>query len=152
VIVGRGDPRLAVYTEALHARTARLGLGEAVVFTGGVSLAALRAYYQAAHLFVITSRHEGFCVPLVEAMALGVPVLALGSTAVPGTVGDAGLVWQEDDPQLLAESMHRLVTDREAAAVLGARGCRRYHDHFTNARIEHRFLAALGRLCGTGRI
>jgi glycosyltransferase involved in cell wall biosynthesis len=152
LIVGKGDPRLEVYTEALRARAAGLGLGEAVVFTGGVSLAALRAYYQAAHLFVITSRHEGFCVPLVEAMALGVPVLALGSTAVPGTVGDAGVVWQEDDPRLLAESMHRLVADREAAAALGARGRRRYHDHFTNGRIEFRFLAALGRLGGSGRI
>ncbi len=152
VIVGRGDPRLGVYTEALRSHTARLGLAEAVVFTGGVSLAALRAYYQAAHLFVITSRHEGFCVPLVEAMALGVPVLALGAAAVPGTVADAGLVWHEDDPRLLAESMHRLVTDREAAAALGARGRRRYHDHFTNGRIELRFLAALGRLCGSERI
>jgi glycosyltransferase involved in cell wall biosynthesis len=152
LIVGRGDARLSVYSEALRALTTRLELEDSVLFTGGVPLAALRAYYQAAHVFVITSRHEGFCVPVVEAMALGVPVLALGSTAVPGTVGDAGVVWQEDDAGLLAESMHRLVTDREAAEALGIRGRRRYADHFTNGRIEARFLATLGRLCGSNRI
>ena len=151
-IVGKGDERLAVYTDALRARVRGLGLEGAVVFTGGVSAAALKTYYQSAHAFVITSRHEGFCVPLVEAMALGTPVLALGAAAVPGTVGEAGLVWEEDDPELLAESMHRLVTDRAAAAALGARGRRRYEQHFTNTQIEQRFLGALHRLGATARI
>jgi glycosyltransferase involved in cell wall biosynthesis len=148
VIVGKGDERLAVYTEALRARVAALGLAEAVAFTGGVSPAALKTYYQTATAFVLTSRHEGFCVPLVEAMALGTPVLALGAAAVPGTVGDAGLVWEEYDPELLAESMHRLATDPQAAAALGARGRRRYAEHFTNGQIERLFLAALDGLCG----
>jgi glycosyltransferase involved in cell wall biosynthesis len=152
VIVGKGDERLAVYTDALRARVAALGLAEAVRFTGGVSPAALKTYYQTAAAFVLTSRHEGFCVPLVEAMALGTPVIALGAAAVPGTAGDAGLVWEGGDPGLLAESMHRLVTDRHAAAALGARGRRRYAEHFTNEQIERRFLSALEGLCGLGRI
>jgi glycosyltransferase involved in cell wall biosynthesis len=79
-------------------------------------------------------------------MALGVPVLALGTTAVPGTVGAAGLVWEDGDPELLAESMHRLVADRRAAAALGARGRRRYLQHFTTDHIERRFLQALDGL------
>jgi glycosyltransferase involved in cell wall biosynthesis len=150
LLVGKADERLAVYAEALRARAAALGLGKAVVFVGGVSPAALKAHYQAAHLFVTASRHEGFCVPVVEAMALGVPVLALGTTALPGTVGEAGLVWEEGDPELLAESMHRLVTDRQAASALGARGRRRYQEHFTNEHVERRFLGALEGLLGEG--
>jgi glycosyltransferase involved in cell wall biosynthesis len=150
-IVGKGDERLAVYTDALRARVRALGLEESVVFTGGVSAAALKTYYQTAFAFVITSRHEGFCVPLVEAMALGTPVLAVGAAAVPATVGDAGLVWEESDPQLLAASMHRLATDRALAAALGARGRRRFAQHFTNAQVEQSFLDALHRLCGLER-
>src|SRR5205085_714425 len=74
-----------------------LGLKDAVVFTGGASDEELKAYYRTASVFAITSRHEGFCVPVVEAMALEVPVIALGTTAVPGTVGGAGLVWDESE-------------------------------------------------------
>jgi glycosyltransferase involved in cell wall biosynthesis len=151
-IVGKGDERLAVYTDALRARVCALGLEESVVFTGGVSAAALKTYYQTASAFVITSRHEGFCVPLVEAMALGTPVLAVGAAAVPGTVGHAGLVWEESDPELLAASMRRLAADRELAAALGARGRRRYEQHFTNAQIERCFLSALHGLCGLERV
>ncbi len=146
VIVGRADERLAVYAEGLRAWTARLGLGEAVVFAGGVSLAALRAYYETAHAFAITSAHEGFCVPLIEAMALGRPVIALGTTAVPATVGSAGLVWDEYDASVLAESIHRVATDGAIAVALGERGRCRYLEQFTNEQIERQFLGALGRL------
>jgi glycosyltransferase involved in cell wall biosynthesis len=152
IIVGKGDERLVVYTEALRARVAALGLTETVVFTGSVSAAALKTYYQTAAAFVLTSRHEGFCVPLVEAMALGTPVLAVGAAAVPATVGDAGLVWEECDPGLLAESMHRLVSDRQAAAALGARGRVRYEQRFSNEQIERHFVGALEGLCGLERI
>ena len=58
----------------------------------------------------------------------------------------------EYDAGLLAESMHRLATDRQAAAALGARGCMRYAQRFTNEQIERRFLGALEELCGLGRI
>jgi glycosyltransferase involved in cell wall biosynthesis len=146
IVVGKGDERLAVYTEALRARAARLGLGDAVVFTGGVSEAALRAYYETAAVFAIASAHEGFCVPLVEAMALGVPVIALGSTAVPDTVGGAGLVWEEPDADLLAESIHAVVTDEPARCALARAGRRRYEQHYRNDAIARQLLGALDGL------
>ena len=59
---------------------------------GSVSGAELEAYFQAADVFVMASDHEGFCVPLAEAMGHGVPIVAYGVTAVPETVGGAGLV------------------------------------------------------------
>ena len=58
----------------------------------------LLAHYRAADVFVSLSEHEGFCVPLVEAMHFGVPTVAFASTAVPETVGDATLLLADKDP------------------------------------------------------
>jgi glycosyltransferase involved in cell wall biosynthesis len=146
IVVGKGDERLAVYTEALRARAAALGLGDAVVFTGSVPEAALRAYYEASAVFAIASAHEGFCVPLVEAMALGVPVIALGTTAVPDTVGGAGLVWEEPEADLLAESIHAVVTDTAARGALARAGRHRYEQRYRNDAIARQLLGALDGL------
>jgi glycosyltransferase involved in cell wall biosynthesis len=103
----------------------------------------LKGYYQTASAFVVASEHEGFCVPVVEAMALGVPVIGYGSTAVPHTVGDAALVWDEPDPFLLAQSLDAVLRDAETRRRLTERGRRRYHNLFDNRRIERDFLHAL---------
>jgi len=94
-------------------------------------------------VFATASEHEGFCVPLVEAMAMNVPIVAYSSSAIPETVGDAGLVWRERDPLLLAESINTFVKDEAAAATLGRIGRRRYEQFFTNERIEAQFMKAL---------
>jgi glycosyltransferase involved in cell wall biosynthesis len=143
LIVGKEDPRLGLYSRALRLRILELGITHAVVFTGPASNAALKSYYLSADAFVITSQHEGFCVPLIEAMAMKVPIVALGSSAVPATVGDAGLVWEEANPALFAESIHRIVVDDEVRTTLGELGRQRYRQHFTNERIEDRLLHAL---------
>src|SRR5207248_932790 len=101
---------------------------------------ALKTYYLLADVFVTTSEHEGFCVPLVEAMAMKVPVVAYGSSAVPGTVGEAGIVWDEPDPDLLACSIHRVVADQQAAAALALLGRTRYESRFAREKIEDRFV------------
>jgi glycosyltransferase involved in cell wall biosynthesis len=95
---------------------------------------------------MMTSEHEGFCVPIVEAMAMRVPVVAFGSSAVPGTVGRAGIVWDEPDPELLAGSLDRMVSDTETSATLGKMGRERYESRFTREKIESRFMRALGHL------
>ncbi len=69
-----------------------------VTLTGGVSPAELAAYYRAADVFVVCSEHEGFCVPLLEAMHHGVPIVAFASTAVPETLGDAGPAARRQGP------------------------------------------------------
>ena len=61
-------------------------------FTGPVPNADLAAFYRHADVYISLSEHEGFCVPLLEAMAAGVPVLAYGAAAVPETMGGAGVV------------------------------------------------------------
>jgi L-malate glycosyltransferase len=90
-----------------------------VVFTGHVDHGDLLAYYAASHVFVSMSEHEGFGVPLVEAMLMGVPVLAHRAAAVPFTLGQAGVQFDEKRVDEVAEMAHLLATDaRLRAAVL----------------------------------
>src|SRR5260370_2708634 len=140
IIVGKEEVRLAKYATLLRAMARRLELQEDVIFTGEVSDRALRAYYAAAHVFMITSEHEGFCVPLVEAMAMKIPIVAYASTAIPETVGTAGLVWEERNPYLLAESVNSIVRDDSLDKGLSTMGCLRYQKLFTNPRPENPFL------------
>jgi glycosyltransferase involved in cell wall biosynthesis len=143
MIVGKHETRLAKYSAALRALIKRLNLEHAVSFAGEVSDNALKAYYSLAHLFVTTSKHEGFCVPLVEAMAMKVPIVAYGSSAIPETVGPAGIVWDQRNPYLLAESINAIVSDTTLGSGLSALGWRRYQDLFTNEQIRKQFLSTL---------
>jgi glycosyltransferase involved in cell wall biosynthesis len=146
LLVGREDPTLVGYSNRLREQAGRLGVADRVVFVNGVSESELRAYYEAAAALVVASEHEGFCVPVVEAMALGLPVVAYGAAAVPDTVGDAGLVWPEPDPYLLAASVARLAAQPAARAALADRGRRRFRELFGNDRIAEGLRASLGGL------
>jgi glycosyltransferase involved in cell wall biosynthesis len=147
ILVGRQDPTLAPYTNGLRDQAMRLGVQDRVLFVNGASEEELRAYYESAHVFVVASEHEGFCVPVVEAMALGVPVVAYGTCAVPDTVGAAGIVWDDFDPFLLAEACAAAAHDARIRSLLIERGRQRFLDHFSNAAIERDFLRAVGNLC-----
>jgi glycosyltransferase involved in cell wall biosynthesis len=146
MIVGKGGEGLTPYSRLLHRAVHSLGLKDAVIFSGGVSDEELKAYYVLADVFVTVSEHEGFCVPLVEAMSMKLPIAAFASTAIPETLGDAGLTWPERDPFLIAESINLILRDNSVRAGLGLRGLRRYEARFTNQRIENTFLSALANL------
>ncbi len=88
------------YTKALQDFVHDLGLSAAVRLPGEVSDAALAAYFGAADVYLSLSAHEGFGVPLVEAMVAGVPVVTRGAGAVADTVADAALVLAAADPVL----------------------------------------------------
>jgi glycosyltransferase involved in cell wall biosynthesis len=143
LLVGPAEHKLLSYSNQLREQASRLGVLEHVFFIDSVTEAELKAYYQRASVFVLASEHEGFCVPLVEAMALQVPIVAYGTTAVPHTVGDAGLVWDEPDPFLFAQSIDTVVRDASVRRSLTERSRRRYQQLFTNQRIERDFLHAL---------
>ena len=98
------------YRGYLEALVARLGLTD-VHFVGHVSKAELVALYQCADLFLCMSEHEGFGVPLIEAMHFGVPVVAYSSTAVPETMGDAGVQIVRKDFANVAELLGMLLED-----------------------------------------
>ena len=94
----------------------RLGV-QNVVFAGQPSHEqGFGGYYAAADLFASASEHEGFGVPLVEAMAFGLPVVARNSAGVSDAVGDGGLLIDRPEPEALAEGARIMLTDAEARA------------------------------------
>jgi glycosyltransferase involved in cell wall biosynthesis len=105
----RGQER---YMRRLREMVERFRLDE-VVFTGLVDEDDLRAYYAAADLFLCLSEHEGFCVPLVEAMDSGVPVLAYDAGAVAETLAGGGVLLKEKRPEMVAELIHAVLTQPE---------------------------------------
>jgi glycosyltransferase involved in cell wall biosynthesis len=120
-----GVDRFQKYSTALRAMARTLGLRDPQ-FTGRVTDAELSALYLRARVFLTLSEHEGFCVPAVEAMATGVPVVASRRAAIPSTVADAGiLVDDPDDPMLVAGVVQRVLTDAALRRVLLGRGMSR---------------------------
>jgi glycosyltransferase involved in cell wall biosynthesis len=116
------------YRSALEKLVSALGLRGSVFITGGVSAGALAAYYRAADVFVCLSEHEGFCVPLLEAMANRVPVVALAAAAVPETLGDGGLLLPTKEPAVVAAAVRRVVSDDAVRGALIDAGTRRLAD------------------------
>src|SRR5947209_6324371 len=103
------DPYLAHINNTIQ----WLGLNESGILPGPVTEAELAAYYRSSDLFCSMSEHEGFCVPLVEAMWFDLPVIAFRSSAIPETLGDAALMFTiKDDFPKIAAFMHALVEDR----------------------------------------
>jgi glycosyltransferase involved in cell wall biosynthesis len=114
LIVGaqRGFER---YLASLHQLAASLGASN-VEFIGHVSDEELVAFYEVADLFLCASEHEGFCVPLVEAFYMGVPVLAYAATAVPATMDGAGVLFETKEPLEVARLIDAIVADRDLQA------------------------------------
>lgn len=143
VIAGKRDPALDAYNRRLVSAAQTTGLTSNIWWLENLSEAELRACYDAADLFVLPSDHEGFSVPLVEAMALGAPILAHTAAAAPETLGDAGLSLDAGDPALWAAAIARLQTDAGLRAELSRRGRERYATAFAADAITKRFLSAL---------
>jgi glycosyltransferase involved in cell wall biosynthesis len=106
------------YLNWLNRLAGRLGLSEAVTIAGHVSQQEMITTYRAADLFVSMSEHEGFGKPLIESMYFDVPVLAYGVTAVPSTLGDAGILFARKDYEALAELCGLLLSDQDLRAQI----------------------------------
>lgn len=106
------------YREALEAFAAKLGVAGAVVFAGQVADEDRDRWYRQAGAYLCTSEHEGFCAPLVEALAHGVPIVARAAAAVPETVGSAGLLLPGPNAPLVAEALNAVLTDGAVREVL----------------------------------
>jgi glycosyltransferase involved in cell wall biosynthesis len=117
-----GSEAAASYSDALYGLVDDLGLTTAVTFSGAVSDAELAAYYDDADAFVCLSQHEGFCVPVLEAMRHDVPVVALAAGAVPDTAADAAVLLEDGAPHQVAAAVHTLLGDEAFRAGLVAAG------------------------------
>jgi glycosyltransferase involved in cell wall biosynthesis len=111
VLVGSGDTAPDYRTE-LEALTGVLGVSHDVLMPGAVGpREGLGGYYRAADLFLCMSEHEGFCIPLVEAMAFDLPVVAYRSTGIPFAMGGAGVMVNSKRYDLIAQLIDMLVQD-----------------------------------------
>ncbi len=106
-----GSDRLVSYRQALAELAAELGLAEQVQFSGRVSAAQFKTYYECADLYVTASRHEGFCVPLIESMYFNAPILARDAAAIPETLGDAGILFTDLGYAEAAQMAHIMISD-----------------------------------------
>ena len=98
------------YSEKLKEYAKKLDLKN-VIFTGHTRFDEILAYYKISDLFLCMSEHEGFCVPLVEAMFFDLPIVAYASSAIPWTLGGSGFLLNEKTPALTAGVMNAILTD-----------------------------------------
>jgi glycosyltransferase involved in cell wall biosynthesis len=142
IFVGRDDAVPSYYAQVRALVDEFQMLPDRFWFTGAVSDEDLGAFYRWADVYVSLSEHEGFCVPLVEAMAADVPVLAYAAGAVPETLGGAGVLFSPKDLEYAAELLGMLVYDRNVRRAV-IEGQRRRLQDFAPERIEAQLMTAL---------
>jgi glycosyltransferase involved in cell wall biosynthesis len=145
IFVGRYDGVPSYYAQIRALVHEYKMLPDRFWFTGPVPDEDLGAFYRWADVYVSLSEHEGFCVPLIEAMAADVPVLAYAAGAVPETLGGAGMLFSPKDLEHAAELMGMLVYDRSVrlAVIQGQR--QRLRD-FAPDKIAERLEAVLSEV------
>jgi glycosyltransferase involved in cell wall biosynthesis len=142
IFVGRTDAVPTYYSTIRALISEYQMLNERFIFTGPVPDEDLAVYYRKAAVYVSLSEHEGFCAPLVEAMATGVPVLAYAAAAVPETLGGAGVQFAPKDLEMAAELMGALAFDDDLRADVLA-GQRQRLAAFGDARVQRSLQAAV---------
>lgn len=107
-----GNPTgMEAYVDDLNQYAAKLDVQEHIFFSGHIRFPEILAYYRLADVFVCMSAHEGFCVPLAEAMEFGIPIVAYDSSAIAETLGKGGILLDNTDPYLAAGVINRIVED-----------------------------------------
>lgn len=135
----RDDP----YVQMLHRIVEELGLADAVRFAGHYGAAeGLAAFYELADIYISMSEHEGFCVPLIEAMHFNVPVLAYASSGVPLTMGGSGALVTRKDHALIAEVANEILTNQELRQEILKRQATRVNE-WAPEKNRERLLACL---------
>ena len=126
------------YYERLQKYANALGIGDDVIFPGHIKFSEILAYYRLADAFVCMSEHEGFCVPLVEAMFFDVPVIAYDTSTISDTLGGSGVLLDNNDPIFAAAVIDRVLTDEKLRESI-IEGQRRRLEDFSYERIKATF-------------
>jgi glycosyltransferase involved in cell wall biosynthesis len=121
-----GSPTEPSYAAALRRYAAELGMAEAVEFVSGITDDELAAHYRSADVLVMLSDHEGFGVPLVEAMGHGLPVVAFDAGAVSEVLGGAGVLLARKNPRHVASEVARILADPAEVERLRRAGTERF--------------------------
>ena len=142
VVVLAGYP--TSHEEELRERARDLGVDEDVRFTGWLTEPELEALWSLTDVFVFPSLYEGFGLPVLEAMARGVPVICSSSSSLPEVAGNAALLFDPLDEAAIALAMMRVLGDSQLADALRAKGLQRVQE-FTWERTARLTLAAYSR-------
>ncbi|ACB77568.1 glycosyltransferase family 4 protein [Opitutus terrae] len=143
VLTGYPDARM----QSLATHATSLGLGGHVHFLGHVDDAHFRALWRAAGALVYPSRHEGFGIPLLEAMSFRCPIIAANTTSLPEVGGDACLYVDPNDVASLASALTRIASDAALRAALVQRGTERLAE-FSLSREAAKLADCLVRAAG----
>src|SRR5439155_13181193 len=125
----------ADYLGRLQEQVRDAHLTKNVTFTGSVNTEQLVAYYRGATALLTLSDHEGFCIPLLEAMRNDLPIVAHASTAIPDTLGEAGVLLSDKSPDAVAAALERVVRDGSLRKGLIEKGRTRFAD-FSEAKVH----------------
>lgn len=128
------------YGDSVRTKITELKLRDKVIMTGKVSLSHLKALYMISDALLVTSLHEGFCVPLVEAMALNLPIVTGTKGALEETLGNTGITVENYSPENFAMGLEEIL--RNPAPYRKA-GQIRYSTKFHKAYVANSFLDKL---------
>lgn len=118
VLIGKTNPVFQIYNNYLYDLIQKLDLSDRVEILENLNDDEVKEQLSNLDIYISMSEHEGFGIPILEAMAAGVPVLAFSSSAVTETVRDAGLLFSQKNVPLLAELIHKLISTSELKAKL----------------------------------
>jgi glycosyltransferase involved in cell wall biosynthesis len=134
-----GDRWETGYDAWVEQLAAELGVGDGVTLAGKVSQGDMVTYIRTSDFYVSMSEHEGFGLPLIESMYLGLPVIAYGVSAVPGTMGGAGVLFSRKEYEHLAELIDMLFADGPLRRRI-VDGQRQRAQLFLESRVHQRFV------------
>ncbi|MEO0965599.1 MAG: exopolysaccharide biosynthesis GT4 family glycosyltransferase EpsE [Planctomycetota bacterium] len=145
-VLGEDNTRRG-YRQRLEAQIAEAGLGEAVRLRGAVDEAAVRELEGAAHAFVLASQAEPLGVAIMEAMAMGLPIVVTSAGGVPELVdeGRTGLMIEPEDPEATAQAIRRVAESAELASSLSAAARASVETQFSSDRSANELVAACRR-------
>lgn len=136
---------MEAYYQKLAMFAHKNGVGQDVIFIGSCSFSSILAYYKMADIFLCMSDHEGFCVPLVEAMKFGVPIVAKDTSAIAGTLGGSGVLLPDASPAAAAQAMWKIKSDENYRNALIEGEKKRLSD-FAYDRVKAQLMQALEKV------
>ena len=137
ILVG-SDSGMENYAKRLKDYIRVLGV-EDVVFPGHIKFDEILAFYKVADIFLCMSEHEGFCVPLVEAMFFNIPIIAYDSSAISDTLGDSGILFNDKNPVFVSRLIDKCINDKELKEYIIEKENQRLED-FSYDRIKNMFM------------
>jgi glycosyltransferase involved in cell wall biosynthesis len=145
------DTDTELYSFSLRELANYLGIGYAVEFVGALADDEVRSMYEASDAYLCMSEHEGFCLPLIEAMHFGLPVIAYSAGAVPDTMGEGGILVREKRHAEIGQLVAQIATPGELRSQLQTNGRARV-TRFSYERFAARVQELVQRDTGSVRL